>query len=78
LQLEFQLQFLARNFWGGMGFREGLQPTPEQLKAAVDYNLRWGILHRLVPLFRDFGRVNQLWILRSSQRKEHNHETQTH
>lgn len=39
------------HFWAGMGFREGPQPTAEQLQAAVDHGLRWGIVHRLAPLF---------------------------
>jgi hypothetical protein len=43
--------FFDAHFFGGMGFREGPQPTPEQLKAAVDHNLQWSILHRLLPLF---------------------------
>jgi hypothetical protein len=39
------------HFWGGMGFREGAQPTQEQLQAVVDHDVEWSILHRLLPLF---------------------------
>jgi len=45
------ITIFGSHFFGGIGFREEPQPTPEQLQAAVDHNLRWGILHRLVPLF---------------------------
>lgn len=39
------------HFWAGMGFREEPQPTPEQLQAAVNHDLWWGVLHRLLPIF---------------------------
>ena len=59
------------HFWGGMGFREGPQPTPEQLKAAVDYNLRWGILHRLVPLFVTSVALISYGFYEAHKEKEH-------
>jgi hypothetical protein len=37
-------------FWGGFGFREGPQPTPDQLNAAVSKEFWWAVWHRLVPL----------------------------
>ena len=59
------------HFWGGMGFREGPQPTPEQLKAAVGYDLRWGILHRLVPLFVISVALISCGFYEAHQEKEH-------
>jgi hypothetical protein len=38
-------------FWVGMGFREGPQPSAEKLQTAVDASLQWSIVHRLAPLF---------------------------
>jgi hypothetical protein len=38
-------------FWTGMGFREGPQPSAEKLQATADASLQWSIVHRLVPLF---------------------------
>jgi hypothetical protein len=45
------ISIFQAHFWGGMGFREGPQPTPDQLQAAVNNNWEWSIFHRLVPLF---------------------------
>jgi hypothetical protein len=43
------LTFFGAHFWGAFGYREGAQPTPEQLAAAVNHQLHWSVWHRLVP-----------------------------
>jgi hypothetical protein len=49
LVFSIPLTFFGAHFWGGFGFREGPQPTPAQLKAAVDHAFWWSVWHRLVP-----------------------------
>lgn len=49
--LGIPLTIFGAHFWGGFGFREGPQPTPEQLRAAVSHSFWWPVWHRLVPLF---------------------------
>lgn len=45
------ITIFAAHFWAGMGFREGPQPTSEQLHALVNHHLWWGMFHRLLPIF---------------------------
>jgi len=45
------LTLFTTHFWAGMGFREGPQPTPEQLAAVINRDLWWCVLHWLGPLF---------------------------
>jgi hypothetical protein len=45
------ISLFAAHFWGGFGFREGPQPSPEQLAAAISREFWWCVWHRLVPLF---------------------------
>lgn len=45
------LTIFGAQFWTGMGYREGVQPSAEQLASAVDQAFWWGAVHRLLPLF---------------------------
>jgi hypothetical protein len=47
------------HFWGGFGFREGRQPTRDELDAAVSREFWWAVRHRLAPLF--VGSVTLVW-----------------
>lgn len=49
--LGIPIVLFGAHFWGGFGFREGPQPTKEQLEAAVSRELWWAVWHRLAPLF---------------------------
>jgi hypothetical protein len=49
--LAIPLTIFGAHFFGGFGFREGPQPTPDQLEAAVSHQFWWSVWHRLVPLF---------------------------
>jgi hypothetical protein len=44
--LAIPLTLFGAHFWGGFGFREGPQPTSDQLNAAVSHELWWAIWHR--------------------------------
>ncbi len=41
--------FFGAHFFGGLGFKEGPRPTPDQLDAAVSHEFWWSVWHRLVP-----------------------------
>ena len=56
------------HFMAGMGFREGPQPTPEQLHVAVWRQLHWVILHRLAPIL--LASVALLWFGVHMRRKQ--------
>ena len=45
------LSIFGAHFFAGLGYREGAQPTPAQLQAAVNRELNWSVIHRLLPLF---------------------------
>jgi hypothetical protein len=49
LGFHYSSNVFRRTLLGGFGFREGPQPTPAQLKAAVDQTFWWSVWHRLVP-----------------------------
>jgi len=59
------------HFWAGMGFREGPQPTAEQLRAAVNHELWWGFLHRLAPLFAASLALISYGLFEAYQEQEH-------
>ena len=50
LVLNIPLILFGAHFWGGFGFREGPQPTREQIDAAVSRELWWAVRHRVAPL----------------------------
>jgi len=48
--LSIPIILFGAHFWGGFGFREGPQPTREQIDAAVSRELWWAVRHRVAPL----------------------------
>jgi hypothetical protein len=49
--LGIPLSLFGAHFWGGFGYREGPQPSPEQLAVAISREFWWSVRHRLAPLF---------------------------
>lgn len=49
--LAIPLAIFDAQFWGGFGFREGPQPSPAELHAAISREFWRVVCHGLMPLF---------------------------